>query len=187
MAKLIAQTFLTIDGVMESPDKWQLQNDLFDEKMGEPIGAAFQSAGALLLGRVTYQEFAAHWPKQTNDPFADLLNAKPKYVVSNTLKSTSEWQNTKIVKGDAVAEVQKLKRELDKDILIAGSAKLVSSLTNAGVIDEYQLFVHPVVVAKGKRLFKDGIDPTLLTLESSQAFGTGVVELRYRYKGKAKA
>ena len=186
MAKVIAQTFLTIDGVMESPDKWQLQNGLFDDKMGEPIGNAFQSAGALLLGRVTYQEFAAHWPNQKDDPFADLLNNLPKYVVSNSLGSV-DWKNSRIVKGDGATEVNKLKRELDKDMLIVGSAKLVSSLTNAGVIDEYQLFVHPVVVAKGKRLFKDGIDPTLLSLESSQSFGTGVVELRYRYKGKAKA
>jgi dihydrofolate reductase len=186
MAKLIAQTFLTIDGVMEAPDKWQLQNNLFDEKMGEPIGGAFQSAGALLLGRVTYQEFAAHWPNQKDDPFADLLNNMPKYVVSNTLTS-ADWKNTKIIRGDAVAEVNKLKRELGKDVLIVGSATLVSGLTDAGVIDEYQLFIHPVVVAKGKRLFKDGIDPTLLTLVSSQAFGTGVVELRLRYRGKAKA
>ena len=186
MGKLIAQTFLTIDGVMESPDKWQLQNGLFDDKMGEPIGAAFGSAGALLLGRVTYQEFAAHWPQQKDDPFADMLNGMPKYVVSNTLKS-AEWKNSTIVKGDVPAEVAKLKRALPKDLLIVGSAKLVSSLTDAGAIDEYQLFIHPVVVAKGKRLFKDGIDPTLLTLVSSQTFGTGVIEARYRYKGKAKA
>ena len=186
MAKLIAQTFLTIDGVMEAPDKWQLQNGLFDEKMGEPIGGAFQSAGALLLGRVTYQEFAAHWPKQKDDPFADLLNNMPKYVVSNTLRS-ADWTNTQVLSGNAIERVADLKSRLDKDILIVGSAKLVSSLTDAGAIDEYQLFVHPVVVAKGKRLFKDGIDPTLLELVSSQSFGTGVIEARYRYKGKAKA
>ena len=185
MGKLIAQEFLTIDGVMEAPNRWQLENGLFDEKMGEPVGAAYQAAGALLLGRVTYQEFAAFWP-QAKDPFADLLNPMPKYVVTNTLKSTA-WQNTRIVSGDAVAEVAKLKRQLDKDILIAGSAQLVSSLTPSGLIDEYQLFIHPVVVAKGKRLFKDGIDPALLELVSSRAFGTGVVEARYRYRGKAKA
>src|SRR5919201_1157184 len=97
MAKLIAQTFLTIDGVMESPDKWQLQNGLFDDKMGEPIGGAFQSAGALLLGRVTYQEFAAHCPNQKDDPFADLLNDISKYVVSNTLKTVTEWKNSQVV------------------------------------------------------------------------------------------
>src|SRR2546430_3192103 len=99
MAKVIAQTFLTIDGVMESPEKWQLANGLFDDKMGEPVGGAFQSAGALLLGRVTYQEFAAFWPQQKDDPFAALLNPMPKYVVSNTLRS-ADWQNTRIVKGD---------------------------------------------------------------------------------------
>jgi len=171
---------------MEAPDKWQLQNGLFDDKMGEPIGAAFESAGALLLGRVTYQEFAAHWPNQKADPFADLLNEMPKYVISNTLRS-ADWKNTRIIKGDVVGEVSKLKRELAKDLLIVGSAQVVSSLTNARVIDEYQIFIHPVVVAKGKRLFKDGIDPTLLELVSSQSFGTGVIEARYRYNGKAKA
>ena len=186
MGKLIAQTFVSIDGVMEAPNRWQLENGLFDDRMGEPIGAAYQAAGALLLGRVTYQEFAAHWPHQKDDPFASLLNDTPKYVVSNTLK-TAEWKNTKILKGDAAAEVGKLKREVTKDILIPGSATLVSTLTDDGLIDEYQLFIHPVVVAKGKRLFKDGIDPTLLTLVSSQAFGTGVIEARYRYNGKAKA
>jgi len=185
MGKLVAQTFLTIDGVMEAPDKWQLANGLFDDKMGEPIGAAFTSAGAILLGRVTYQEFAAFWPT-ANDPFAQLLNEKPKYVVSNTLK-TADWKNTQILKGDVMAAVAKLKKDTANDILIAGSAQLVSSLTNAGAIDEYQLFIHPVVVAKGKRLFKDGIDPTLFELISSQGFATGVIEARYRYKGKARA
>jgi dihydrofolate reductase len=186
MAKLVAQTFLSIDGVMEAPNKWQLENGLFDDKMGDPIGAAYQAAGALLLGRVTYKEWEGHWPKQMDDPFAELLNAMPKYVASNTLR-TAEWKNTKILSGDVAATVSKLKRELDKDILIAGSAQLVSSLTDKGVIDEYQLFIHPVVVAKGKRLFKDGIDPTLFALVSSQTFGTGVIEARYRYNGKAKA
>ena len=186
MGKLIAQTFLTIDGVMEAPDKWQLANGLFDDKLGEPIGAAFQTAGAMLLGRVTYQEFAGFWPNQANDPFAEILNKKPKYVVTNTLKS-ADWENTSILKGDAVQAVSHLKKDVAGDILIVGSAQLVSSLTNAGVIDEYQLFIHPIVVAKGKRLFKDGIDPSLLELVSSQAFGTGVIEARYRYKGKAKA
>ena len=186
MSKLIAQTFLSIDGVMEAPNRWQLENGLFDDKMGDPIGATYQNAGALLLGRVTYKEWEGHWPKQANDPFAELLNDTPKYVVSNTLK-TAEWKNTRILRGDAAAEVGKLKRETAKDILIPGSAQLVSSLTSKGLIDEYQLFIHPVVVAKGKRLFKDGIDPTLLELVSSQAFGTGVIEARYRSKGKAKA
>lgn len=186
MSKLIAQTFLSIDGVMEAPNRWQLENGLFDDKMGDPIGATYQNAGALLLGRVTYKEWEGHWPNQANDPFADLLTAMPKYVASNTLK-TATWKNTTILSGDAATAVSKLKRELDKDILIAGSAQLVSSLTDKGVIDEYQLFIHPVVVAKGKRLFKDGIDPTLFTLLSTQTFGTGVIEARYRYKGKAKA
>ena len=186
MGKLVAQTFLSLDGVMEAPNRWQLENGLFDDKMGEPIGGAYQAAGALLMGRVTYQEFAGHWPHQKDDPFAALLNETPKYVVSNTLKS-ADWKNTTILKGDGVAAVQKLKREIQKDILIPGSAQLVSSLTDKGVVDEYQLFIHPVVVAKGKRLFKDGIDPALLELVSSQSFGTGVMEARYRYRGTAKA
>jgi len=185
MRRLIASTFVTLDGVMEAPDKWQLKNDLFDEAMGPVVNAAYTAADSLLLGRVTYQEFAGFWPNQSDeDPFAKLINDMPKFVVSTTLQRL-DWKNSHLIQGNVAGEVTKLKQQAGGDILIPGSAKLVSSLTDDGLIDEYQLFVHPVVVGRGKRLFQDGIDPRLLKLVDTQAFGTGVVVLTYRPKGKA--
>jgi dihydrofolate reductase len=170
---------------MEAPDKWQLKNDLFDEAMRPVVNDAYTSAGALLLGRVTYQEWAEYWPKQSDeDPFARLLNNMPKFVVSTTLQRL-DWKNSRLIQGDVAGEVTKLKQQDGRDILIPGSAKLVSSMTAGGLIDEYQLFVHPVVVGRGKRLFKDGIDSTLLKLVDTETFGTGVVVLTYQPKGKA--
>ena len=185
MRKVIAQTFLTLDGVMEAPDKWQLANNLFDEEMGKFVIAAYAAADALLLGRVTYQEFAAFWPSQSDsDPFAKTINGLPKFVVSKSLK-TLEWRNSKLLNGNLADEVRNLKQQPGRNILIPGSAQLVSGLTEYALIDEYQLLVHPVVVARGKRLFKDGIDPTLLKLLDSKTFGTGAVALTYERKGKA--
>jgi dihydrofolate reductase len=186
MRKLIAQTFVTLDGVMEAPEKWQFPNDLFDEAMGPYVFEAYGKADALLLGRVTYEGFAAYWPKQSDgDPFAKTINNVRKYVVSKTLR-TLEWKNSTLLKGDVVEEVRTLKGQSGGDILIAGSAQLVSGLTPLGLIDEHQIVLHPVVVGRGKPLFKQGIDPTLFTLADTKTFGTGVVGLTYRYKGKAK-
>ena len=185
MRKLIATEFVTLDGVMEDPGVWQLKNDLFDEAMGPVVNDAYTSADALLLGRVTYQEWAEFWPKQSDaDPFTKLLNGIPKFVVSTTLKRL-DWTNSHLIQGDVAAEVTKLKQAVGRDILIAGSATLLSSLLASGLIDEVQLFVHPIVVGRGKRLFVDGIDPTLLKLVGSQTFGTGVVVKTYQPKGRA--
>ncbi|MEX0788471.1 MAG: dihydrofolate reductase family protein [Anaerolineales bacterium] len=184
MRKLIASEFITLDGVMEDPGKWQLKNNLFDEAMGPVVGEAY-AADALLLGRVTYQEWAEFWPKQSaEDPFTVLLNDIPKFVVSTTLKRL-DWANSRLIQGDVAGEVNKLKGESGRHILLPGSATLVNSLHRAGLIDEYQLFVHPILVGRGKRLFKDGIDPTLLTLAGTRTFDNGVVVLTYRPKGRA--
>jgi dihydrofolate reductase len=185
MRKLVASTFVSLDGVMEAPDKWQLANDLFDDDMGKLIDETYRAADAMLMGRVTYQEFASFWPTQSDDdPFAKTMNGMPKFVVSKTLK-TLEWQNSTQIKGDVAAEVSRLKQQPGKNIAIVGSAQLVNGLTKDGLIDEYQLWVHPVVVGRGKHLFKDGIDPTLLKLVDTKTFGTGVVVLTYERKGKA--
>ena len=185
MRELIATEFVTLDGVMEDPGVWQLKNDLFDEAMGPVVNDAYTAADALLLGRVTYQEWAEFWPKQSEaDPFTKLLNGIPKFVVSTTLKRL-DWMNSRLIQGDVTAEVTKLKQAAGGDILIAGSAKLVSSLTEAGLIDEYQLFVHPIVVGRGKRLFVDGVAPTLLKLVGGQTFGNGVVVMTYQPQGRA--
>lgn len=185
MRRLIAQTFVSLDGVMEAPEKWQLANDLFDDEMGKYVFEAYAAADALLLGRVTYQEFAAFWPSQSaDDPFAEKINGLPKFVVSSTLKRL-DWKNSTLIKGDVAPAVTKLKQGPGRDILIVGSAQLVNALTQHGLIDEYQLLVHPVVVGRGKRLFRDGIDPTLLKLAGTRTFGTGAVALSYERKGRA--
>lgn len=185
MRKLMASTFVSLDGVMEAPDKWQLANNLFDDDMGKLIDETYTAADAMLLGRITYQEFASFWPTQSDeDPFARLMNGLPKFVVSRTLK-TLEWKNSTQIKGNVADEVSKLKQQPGRNILIVGSAELVNGLTKSGLIDEYQLWVHPVVVGRGKHLFKDGIDPTLLRLVDTKTFGTGVAVLTYERKGKA--
>lgn len=185
MRKVVAQTFLTLDGVMEAPEKWQLANNLFDEEMGKFVLAGYTAADALLLGRLTYQEFASFWPSQSDaDPFAEKINGLPKFVVSKTLK-TLEWKNSRLLTGDVAEEVAKLKQQPGRDILIPGSAQLVSGLTPHRLVDEYQLLIHPVVVGKGKRLFKEGIEPTLMRLVDTKTFGTGAVALTYGRKGRA--
>ncbi|SRR5712692_749083 len=186
MRKIVAQTFVSLDGVMEAPEKWQLANDLMDEEMGKWVFAGYEAADALLLGRVTYQGFAGFWPTQSDaDPFAKKINGLPKYVVSATLK-TLEWKNSQLVKGSVPAEITKLKQQAGRDILIPGSATLVSGLTKDGLVDEYQFLLHPIVVGRGKRLFAEGLDPTLLKLVDTKTFATGAVALTYERKGKAK-
>ena len=187
MGRIVAQTFVSLDGVMEAPDKWQLANGLFDEAgMGPYVGEAFTRADALLLGRRTYQEFAAFWPKQPDsDPFAALLNGMTKYVVTKTLREL-EWKNSQRIDGDLISEVTKLRQRAGGDLLIIGSAQLVSGLTPKRLIDEYQLIVHPIIVGRGKQLFAQGIDPTLFELVDTKTFSTGVVALRLKPTGPAK-
>jgi dihydrofolate reductase len=186
MSKVVAQTFVSLDGVMEAPDKWQLPNDLFDEAMGPYVGGSFDRAEALLLGRRTYEEFAGYWPSQPDsDPFAAQMNGLPKLVVSKTLK-TLAWKNASLIDGNLIEEISKLRQRPGKDILIIGSGQLVSGLTPHGLIDEYQFILHPIVVGRGKKLFLEGTDPMLLQLVDAKTFGTGVVGLTYRPKGKAK-
>jgi len=184
MRKLVAQTFTTLDGVMEAPDKWQFPNELFGDDAAAYCLDAYKSAGGLLLGRVTYEEFAEFWPTQSDeDPFAKRINELPKYVVTRTLK-TLAWVPAEAI-NEIPAGVAKLKEGAGGDILIVGSAQVVNGLAKAGLIDEYQLFVHPIIVGRGKRLFDEGLDPTLFTLAETRTFGTGVIALTYQNKGKA--
>jgi dihydrofolate reductase len=183
VSKIVATTFVSLDGVMEAPNKWQFPNDLFDEAMGPYVGDTYDSAEALLLGRRTYEEFAAFWPTQPDsDPFAAQLNGLKKYVVSRTLRSLS-WKNSTQIDIERVADV---KERHSGNILIPGSAQLINGLTPRGLIDEYQVIVHPIFVGRGKRLFGEGLPPTLLQLVDTKTFGTGVVGLTYRAKGAAK-
>ena len=178
MRKLIVNEMLTLDGVMESPEKWSApyQND----EIAKVNQAGMRASDATLLGRVTYEIFAAFWPHQTDDKtgIKDYLNNVPKFVVSSTLKK-ADWVNTTILSGLLVEEITKLKQQPGKDIVVTGSATLAQSLMQADLVDEYSLLVFPIVLGSGKRLFKDG-DQTNLKLVESKVFSSGVALLRYQ-------
>jgi dihydrofolate reductase len=182
MSKLVVTEFVTLDGVFEDPGGAEgLEHGGWAFRFGRgPEGDKFKldetmSAGAQLLGRVTYQGFAAAWPKITDEEgFADRMNTMPKYVVSTTL-DRAEWNNTTILRGDLAEEVRRLKGEVSGDILIAGSGSLVAALAPIGLIDEYRLMVYPVVLGAGKRLFPDGSQPADLQLVSCSRAGETVI------------
>ena len=180
MRKVIASEFVSLDGVMESPEEWHFP--YFNDEMGTEIGAAMATADAMLLGRVTYQEFASYWPYQNSadQPYTDYLNSTPKFVVSSSLEEPLEWQNSTLIKGNVAEEITELTRLPGKDITIIGSAALVQSLLAAGLLDELRLMVHPLVLGGGKRLFEDGGDQKALELLDSKTFDTGVLYLTYR-------
>jgi dihydrofolate reductase len=161
MSKVVVSTFLTLDGVMEDPGGgegfqhggWQLP--FFDQDLAAGVREELFAAGALLPGRATYQHFAAAWPSITDDDgFADRMNSLPKFVASTTLQAPLAW-NATLLKGDVAEAVAELKREPDQNILVQGSGELAQTLTRHSLIDEYRLWVHPVVVGSGRRLFRD--------------------------------
>jgi dihydrofolate reductase len=180
MRKVVASEFMSLDGVVESPEQWQLP--YFNDEMGQEIEAAMAASDAMLLGRVTYEEWAAFFPSQSSEdmPSADYMNNTPKFVVSRTLQEPLEWNNSTLIEGDLAEEVTKLKGQPGKDIAISGSATLVRSLLAEDLLDELRLMVHPVVVGSGKRLFEEGGEQKALELVDSKTFSTGVVYLTYR-------
>jgi dihydrofolate reductase len=180
MRKIVASLFISLDGVTESPDQWQFDN--FDDDMMAEMEAQLAAQDAVLLGRVTYEEWAAYWPTSTDEPFAGYINSTPKFVVSTTLDRV-EWQNSALLKRDLADELATLKQRPGKNIGVAGSPTLVRSLLQADLLDELRLAVHPVVAGRGKRLFKDGDDLKRLTLVDSKTTSTGVVLLTYRPAG----
>ncbi len=187
MGKIIVSEFMTLDGVMEAPggedslgerSGWSLP--FFSEGAMKLKLDELLASDALLLGRVTYQIHAAAWPSMKDEVgFADLMNSLPKYVVSTTLEKV-EWNNSRLIRGNIPKEVKKLKQEIQRDILIDGSSDLVNVLMQHDLIDEYRLLVHPVVVGKGKRLFREGSQKKELRLVEARALGTGVVALTYQ-------
>jgi dihydrofolate reductase len=181
MRKVYAALFISLDGVTESPDKWQF--DHFDDDMAAHMGEQLAAQDAVLLGRVTYQEWAPYWPTSTDEPFASFINATPKYVVSTTLDKV-EWQNSTLINGNLADEIATLKRQPGKNIGVAGSPTLVRSMLQASLLDELILMVHPVIAGRGKRLFADGGDLKRLKLVDSKTTRTGVVILTYRPTGK---
>jgi dihydrofolate reductase len=180
MRRVVASEFVSLDGVMEAPDKWHFP--YFDDEMGDAIGAAMAEADAMLMGRVLYEEWAAFWPNQDPDenPVAARMNGVRKYVVSTTLEEPLEWNNSTLIRENVAEEIAGLKRQTGGDISISGSGTLVRSLLSEGLIDELRLMVHPVVVGSGKRLFEEGGGQIALELADSRTFSTGVVYLTYR-------
>jgi dihydrofolate reductase len=181
MRKVVASELASLDGVMEAPETWHFP--YFNDEMGEAIASGMADSDAMLLGRVTYEEFAAFWPSQEggeDQEFADYMNNTPKFVVSETLQEPLEWNNSTLIKDNVAEEIAKLKQQPGKDISIVGSGTLVRSLLADGLLDELRVMLHPVVVGSGKRLFEDEGDQKALELVDSKTFSTGVLYLTYR-------
>jgi dihydrofolate reductase len=175
MRKVIAAIYLSLDGVVENPG-WTVP--YWDEDLAKLQNELNLSSDALLLGRVTYEGFAAAWPDMKDEEgFADRMNSLPKYVASRTLQ-TAEW-NASILQGDVAQEVAQLKQQPGENILLYGSAELVRYLLQHNLIDEYRLMVHPVVVGSGKQLFQDGAQANMQLLDTKTT-STGVVVLTYQ-------
>lgn len=178
MRELIVTENLTLDGVANEMDQW------FSPFAGDDIAAVnrehMAAADAVLLGRVTYEEFKDFWPHQTDDPtgVSDYLNRTPKYVFSSTLDEP-DWQNTTILRGPLEDEVAALRAQPGANMVVSGSISLAQSLARAGLVDEYRLFVYPVVLGRGRRLFPDAIHASL-QLVDTRTFSSGVVLMIYR-------
>jgi len=196
MRKLVVGTFLTLDGVMQAPggpeeDRdggfehggWSVKH--WDEMMGGIMDEQIQPMDTLLLGRKTYQIFAAHWPRVTdpNDPLATKLNSARKYVVSRTLRE-AEWKNSSLISRDVAANVARLKEQAGGEIQVAGSGNLIQTLLKYNLVDEFRLWTFPVMIGSGKRLFGDGTIPGALRLVDTKVSTTGVVIQRYEQAGK---
>jgi dihydrofolate reductase len=177
--KVVAVELVSLDGVMESPEKWAFSYS--NDEMAEANAAGMATSDALLLGRVTYEEMAAFWPSQPGGtPMVDYINSVRKHVVSGILEEPLEWNNSTLIKGNVAEEITELKQQPGKDITILGSGALVRSLLRDGLVDELKLMVHPLVLGGGKRLFEEGGDRQSLELVESKTFRTGVVYLTYR-------
>lgn len=179
MSKLIMWNLLTLDGYFEGEKSWSL--DFHQLAWGDALERLsteqLHTAGALLLGRVTYEGMAAYWQTAQGE-VADLMNSLPKVVVSRTI-NRADWNNTKLVKDNAAAEVSKLKQQGDKNIFVFGSANLSVTLMEQGLFDEYRLCLVPVVLGKGKPLFASGLTQLKLRLLEERRLDSGSVILRY--------
>jgi dihydrofolate reductase len=178
MRKIKSNFFISLDGVVESPDKWHFP--YFDDEMGAAVGAGFATADALLMGRVLYHEWAAYWPEHADEPFGDVMNSIKKYVVSDSLRA-AEWQNSELISGNvATQKLTDIKAQEGGDIAMSGSPTTVRWLLREGLLDELNLLVHPLVVGDGMaRLFPPDELSIPLELMSAQTFKTGVLNLRY--------
>ena len=176
MRQVNARLFITLDSVIEAPENWVKP----DDDMFEAMEVDYAQSDALLLGRRTYETFAASWPDRGSDvPNADWMNKTRKYVASSTLVSPG-WNNSSVIEGDVAEAVGRLKQEEGSDILVNGSGALVRTLIRDQLLDELRLLVHPIVVGSGIQLFGGGGDPADLTLVDSRGYANGVIGLTYR-------
>ena len=192
MRKVIISEFLTLDGVMQAPggsdeDReggfehggWQMS--YFDDAAGSAVAEGFGKAGGLLLGRKTYEIFAAYWPNQpADDPFVGTMNSLPKFVASRTLEEPLKWENSTLLTGDVAGEVAKLKEQPGGDLQVIGSGDFAQTLMRESLVDEFQIMVHPLALGSGKRLFRDGGPRIPLRLVDTKTTTTGVLILRYQ-------
>jgi dihydrofolate reductase len=189
VGRIVVTEYVSLDGVMQAPGGgenfqhagWTFEIDRGEEGDKFKLDETLQSK-ALLLGRVTYEGFAASWPSMEGE-FADKFNSMPKYVVSSTLQQP-EWNNSTVLKGDVVEEVSKLRQRLDGDIVVHGSAQLVQTLIEHDLVDQLRVMVFPVVLGTGKRLFGGTSDKKRLRLATSKTVGDGVAILIYQPSGE---
>jgi dihydrofolate reductase len=193
MRKINAALFITLDGVVEAPgsddaslpEKRGWSMPFMDDEVGQVIGAGMATSDAMLLGRRTYQGFAAYWPTvPEDDPFGQFMNNQTKYVVSTTLDK-AEWKNSHLIKGGVAAELNKLKQQPGKDINIVGSGTLTRSLLEADLVDELQLMLCPVVLGAGQRLFDDAHFTKSMKVLEAKSFDSGMIYLRLQPEKKA--
>ena len=186
MRRVVVSEFVSLDGVIEDP-RWTFR--FMSEERERFKFDELSASDALLLGRVTYEGFAAAWPsmmEQYEGPrraelqeYTDMMNGYPKYVVSSTLEEPLAWKNSTLIKGNVAEEVLRLKQQPGKDILIFGSGDLANTLMQYDLIDEYRLMVFPILVGGGKRLFGDTNDTKVLRLAETKTLGSGVVVFSY--------
>jgi dihydrofolate reductase len=185
MRRINVSTLVTLDGIMEDPGGfgeiaeggWSLP--FFDEEAERYAHDQLMASDVFLCGRVTYQRFARVWPQIKHGDYAERMNRLPKLVASTTLDEPLEW-NASLIKGDVAEEVAKLKQQPGQDILMYGSAGLMRTLMDHDLIDEYRIWVHPVILGSGKHLFSDGGDKTALNLVGVKPLTSGVVILTYQ-------
>jgi dihydrofolate reductase len=189
MGKVVSNFFISLDGVVESPDRWHFP--YFNDEMGAAIDRGTETCAAFLMGRVLYEEWSSYWPnaggegaeappgepEEAANSFASFINNIPKYVVSGTLDEPT-WNNTTIVSGDVAGQLRKIKEQTDGDIVTSGSATLVRWLLADGLVDELHLLLHPIAVGHGERLF-EGTPTYPLRLVAHETFKTGVLHLTY--------
>ena len=190
MAKIVAFINLTLDGVMQGPAS--AEEDRRDGFTHGGWGAGYNAmsaagevmanTGALLFGRRTYEHFYSVWPKRTESPYSAFLENIPKYVASRTLREPLPWNNSILLAGEAADGAARLRQAPGKDVIIMGSEVLIQSLLRRGLVDEFALLIHPIVLGSGRRLFPDGDAPAVFELVRSKTTDTGVIAAIYRPK-----